>query len=170
MKKVSKAILFTIALVLVLAFVWTGCGGPTQSQNEAIQAPDFKLSLLNGGETSLSDFSGKPVMLNFWATWCPPCREEMPYLQQIHEQRSADVVVLTVNMAENPGDVEEFIREFGLSFPVLLDSNGDVAQQYGVRAIPTTFFIDKSGILQGVKIGAFRNIAEIESELEKIIP
>ena len=170
MKKVSKAILFTIALVLVLAFVWTGCGGPTQSQNEAIQAPDFKLSLLNGGETYLSDFSGKPVMLNFWATWCPPCREEMPYLQQIHEQRSADVVVLTVNMAENPGDVEEFIREFGLSFPVLLDSNGDVAQQYGVRAIPTTFFIDKSGILQGVKIGAFRNIAEIESELEKIIP
>ena len=170
MKKVSKAILFAIALVLVLAFVWTGCGGPTQSQNEAIQAPDFKLSLLNGGETSLSDFSGKPVMLNFWATWCPPCREEMPYLQQIHEQRSADVVVLTVNMAENPGDVEEFIREFGLSFPVLLDSNGDVAQQYGVRAIPTTFFIDKSGILQGVKIGAFRNIAEIESELEKIIP
>ena len=170
MKKVSKAILFAIALVLVLAFVWTGCGGPAQSQSEAIQAPDFKLSLLNGGETYLSDFSGKPVMLNFWATWCPPCREEMPYLQQIHEQRSADVVVLTVNMAENAGDVEEFIREFGLSFPVLLDSNGDVAQQYGVRAIPTTFFIDKSGILQGVKIGAFRNIAEIESELEKIIP
>lgn len=87
-------------------------------------------------------------MLNFWATWCPPCREEMPLIQQVYEELSdKELVVLAINLGESSSKVKEFVQSYGLSFPVLLDTKQDIAQKYNIRGIPTTIFIDKNGIM-----------------------
>ncbi|MFQ5996248.1 MAG: TlpA family protein disulfide reductase [Dehalococcoidales bacterium] len=166
-------LVITLASILVLALVMAGCSSPTSTQSAQIgkPAPDFKLSNLEGQSVSLSDFRGRPVLLNFWASWCGPCRYEMPFIQEIHEKWSAKgLVVLTVNLQEDPSLVKEFMEDLGLSFPVLLATNQEVSLAYNLRGIPTTFFIDKDGIIQDRKVGAFTGSAEIESRLIKIMP
>ena len=134
-------------------------------------APDFQLPNLEGQPISLSDFRGKPVLLNFWATWCGPCVFEMPFIQSIFEESSdTGLVVLAVNIGETPSAAEGFMQSGNLSFPVLLDTNQDVALKYNIRGIPTTFFIDKDGIIQEKKVGAFLSILEMKRSLNKIIP
>ena len=166
MKKTLTAIL---ALVLVLGLVTTSCGCGGEAPEIGKRAPDFQLNTLDGQSITLSELKGRPVLVNFWATWCGPCRGEMPYLQQIYEEWPADeLVLLTVNVADSPSQVEEFMQSQGLSFTVLLDSGADVAQRYNVRGIPTTFFIDKDGVIQEIKIGPFRSQAEIEAILSQL--
>ncbi len=175
-----KAIL---PILLTLALVVAGCQPLSEPSDETSPtapvkgihvgdlAPDFQLQNLDGQVISLSGLRGKPVLINFWATWCPPCVYEMPYMQQIHEEWSATgLVVLAVDIGESPSTVENFMQNNNLSLPVLLDTKQDVATSYGIRSIPTTFFIDKNGIIQDKKIGAFQNKAEIEKHLSKIIP
>lgn len=147
-------------------------GTPTPAQGTQVGnlAPDFELQSLDGQSVSLSDLQGKPVLLNFWATWCRPCVSEMPYLQEIHDEWAGKgLALLAVNIGESSAKVKEFIQNHNLSLPVLLDSNQDVALEYNIRYIPTTFFIDKNGIIQAVKFGAFSSKAEIEEILSKII-
>lgn len=146
---------------------------PAQGPQVGKLAPDFKLQSLDGQTVSLGDFRGNPVLINFWATWCPPCRFEMPFLQEIYEDKEwsdKGLVILAIDIGENPSVVKEFMESFGLSFTVLLDTNQDVALEYNIRAIPTTFFIDKDGIIQDIKVGAFSSKTEIERRLIKIIP
>jgi peroxiredoxin len=134
-------------------------------------APDFQLPNLEGQPISLSDFRGKPVLLNFWATWCGPCVFEMPFIQSIFEESSdTGLVILAVNIGEAPPTVRDFIQSGNFSFPVLLDTSQDVALEYNVRGIPTTFLIDKNGIIQVIKVGAFSSMLEIKRSLSKIIP
>jgi len=121
------------------------------------QALDFQLEDANGTMYKLSDFRGKKVFINFWATWCPPCRAEMPHMQQIYEDHGGDVVVLGVNLTEtetDPDAIEPFIEDFELTFPIVLDREGDVMTTYRVTAYPTTFAIDSQGIIQEVYRGA----------------
>lgn len=118
------------------------------------KAPDFTLQTLNGEEVSLSDYRGEKVLINFWATWCPPCRAEMPDMQQLYEDE--DVNILAVNLTETEAglqNVESFIDEFGITFPIPLDEKVDVAHAYGVQPIPTSFFIDREGIVHSISIG-----------------
>lgn len=146
---------------------------PAQGPEVGKLAPDFKLQSLDGQTVSLGDFRGKPVLLNFWASWCGPCRAEMPFLQEIYEDKEwsgKGLVILTIDIGENPSVVKEFMENYDLSFPVLLDIDQDVALEYNIRAIPTTFFIDKDGIIQDIKVGAFSSKTEIERRLIKIIP
>ena len=134
-------------------------------------APDFQLEDLEGQSISLSDFRGKPVLINFWATWCPPCRDEMPYLQQIYEEWSGKgLVVLAIDIGESPSKVKEFLQSQELSLPVLLDAKENVAREYNITGIPTTFFIDKDGTIQVKLIGAFPSKEAIENQLGSIIP
>ena len=172
MNRLPKIIL-TIILTSVLVWgpVTAGCSGQAQGPEIGKLAPDFELSSLDGKVVSLSDFRGKPVFLNFWATWCGPCRFEMPFIQKMYEGLSNEgLVVLAVNVQENPATVKEFVESFGLTFPVLLDTNSEVRLAYNIRGIPTTFFIDKNGIIQDIKIGAFASEVEIASRLNKIMP
>lgn len=120
-----------------------------------IEAIDFKLEDLQGKEISLSDFKGKKVFLNFWASWCGPCKAEMPHMQQLYEEtKDKDIVILAVNVGEDKDKVKGFIEENKYTFPVVLDIKQEVAIQYGISAFPTTFFIDEEGYVYGGIRGA----------------
>lgn len=125
-------------------------------------APDFLLELPEAGEfIRLSDFRGRTVLLNFWATWCPPCRAEMPEFDEVYRSRldREDFVVIAVDVQESDAQVQRFVDELGLAFPVAMDRDGAVAQHYGVRGLPATFLIDRDGILRHRIMGpAFGNI------------
>lgn len=116
-------------------------------------AADFSLQTLNGGTQKLSDLRGKPVMINFWATWCPPCEAEMPMFQQYAEKYADQLVILGVNYAEEKDLVADFVQDYGLTFPILLDSDGSVAYQYYVRSYPSTFFVDADGVVRSQHLG-----------------
>ncbi len=173
MNKVPKIIL---AIILSLVLLLAGCSAGSEPLTPSMArvgepAPDFKLENLDGQSVSLSDLRGKPILLNFWATWCPPCRAEMPFLQQIYEEWSdKGLVLLAIDIGEGPSQIKEFLEANNLSLPVLLDSNKSVAQKYNITAIPTTFFIDKDGIIQVKIIGAFPSKGAIEKNLNKIMP
>lgn len=111
-------------------------------------APNFTLENLDGQEVSLEDYRGKIVMLNFWASWCPPCRQEMPDMKRLQEENE-DLVIFAVNVKEEKSKVESFIEEGGYGFEVALDPEGEIAAIYLVSAFPTSYFIDKEGILLG---------------------
>jgi cytochrome c biogenesis protein CcmG/thiol:disulfide interchange protein DsbE len=118
-------------------------------------APAFKLVNLNGLELNLADFHGKPVLLNFW-TYCSACKEELPYIQIAYENRvslAPDLIVLAVNVSQLQPDVEQFVRHYSLTFEILLDPWATVASEYSIHTIPTTFFIDRNGIIQDLQIG-----------------
>jgi len=125
-----------------------------QSKLEGKMAPDFTLPSLDGKKLKLSDYRGKIVFLNMWATWCPPCREEMPSMQKLHEHfKGKDFVMLTVSIDEKKEDVTKFVKELGLTFPVVLDPEQKVTAQYGLTGVPETFLIDKNGIVMHHIIG-----------------
>ena len=131
-----------------------------RSADEGDAAPDFLLTVLDGEPVRLSDFRGKTVVLNFWASWCPPCRAEMPEFQALWEQRgpdgSDDLVILAVDRIreDTVGDVADFVEDFAVTFPILFDtSNRDVEARYGVRGLPSTYFIDAGGVIRARNLG-----------------
>jgi len=116
-------------------------------------APDFSLKTISGDTATLSDYAGRVVLINYWATWCLPCRAEMPLLQQYAERYGDDLVVLAINNGEPADEVEAFIRELDLTLPVLLDPEETVTQLYRIRGFPTTLFIDRDGKIRYQHIG-----------------
>ena len=121
---------------------------------EKIKAPNFIIKELNGNTVSLEDYRGKIVFLNFWATWCPPCRAEMPSMEKLHIQfKNEDFAILAIDLQENAGKVKAFKQQYELSFPILLDSDGSVSAAYGVMSIPTTYLVDRNGYLLGGALG-----------------
>lgn len=117
------------------------------------KAPDFELKTLTGDSVKLSDLNGKKVMLNFWATWCPPCKEEMPAMEKLHKEAGEDLLILAVNIDPHL-DVQGFVNENKLTFPILLDTDDTVNEKYQILSIPTTYFIDSKGIIQHVSLGS----------------
>ncbi len=133
-------------------------------------APGFALQTLEGEALSLADLQGQPVVLNFWATWCGPCRAEMPELQRLHERLGpAGVVVLGVNQNETPQAIANFRAELALDFPTVLDVRLGVSREYGVNSIPTTFFIDRQGVIRSLFIGPMTD-AILADKLKTIYP
>lgn len=116
-------------------------------------APAFTLKNLAGEEVSLKDYRGKKVMLNFWATWCPPCKEEMPAMEQFYKESSKEVEILAVNL-DPQNNVNSFVKDNKLTFPILLDQNGTTQQIYSIISIPTTLIIDEQGLILKKHIGS----------------
>ena len=150
MKKYRKWM--QVIILLVIAGIGAfAVGGSFASKDDPIpkaggQAPDFSLPGLDGKVHKLSDYRGKVVMINFWGTFCPPCKEEMPDIQAQYEKwKDEGFVVLGVNLAESKITVQGFVRENKLTFPILLDDQMEIRKKYGVVNYPTTFFIDRSG-------------------------
>ncbi len=142
-----------------LACSLTGKGGLSVGSD----APDFSLTTTTGKEASLGAFRGRPVVLNFFTTWCGPCRAEMPGMQaQFENHVSQGLVLLAVDMGDSPAEVKSYAKELGLSFPLLLDPENEVGDLYGVSSFPRTFFIDTEGVIRKVSIGSMEeeDIAE----------
>ncbi|MGI8927483.1 MAG: TlpA family protein disulfide reductase [Tepidiformaceae bacterium] len=111
------------------------------------RAPDFALIDVRDGVTvrRLSDYRGKTIVLNWYASWCPPCRQELPEFQRVHEMLGGEVVFLILNLQESRGAARGMLDDFGITFPALLDSDAAVARHYRIPGMPTTFFIDSEG-------------------------
>jgi len=150
------AVVGLIILVLVVAAFLTGGGGRPQ-QGEP--APDFTLELLDGSQISLSDLRGQVVVLNFWASWCAPCRSEAPALQQVWEMYEDEgVVLLGVSYRDAKGASQDFIDAFGITYRNGFDARGQISRAYGVTAVPETYVIDRQGKM------VWSHIGEIEAE------
>ena len=130
-------------------------------------AVNFELETTSGETIHLSDMQGKPVLVNFWATWCGPCQVEMPLIQEYYEKYSPDLKVMAVNYDEAVGDVQPYVKELGLTFPVILDPGGKITDLYRIRGFPTTYFIDSEGFVQGVYVGIMSKHT-LEENLKKI--
>ncbi|MBC8497284.1 MAG: redoxin domain-containing protein [Anaerolineales bacterium] len=127
--------------------------GSTTTLGVDAPAPDFELVSLSGEQIQLEDYRGQVVLLNFWATWCGPCRLEMPAFQDRFEQYGGGLQVVAVNFDESAEDVQSFVDELGMTFDVLLDLGAEVQKLYQVRGYPTSYFIDADGIVRVVHIG-----------------
>ncbi len=159
MKKLSVLIIAVIGSILV-----TGCA-PGAPQAGGNTAPDFQLKNLDGAAVTLSSQQGRPVLLNFWATWCGPCRAEMPFIQEIYQDakwQARGLLILAVNLRESEAAVRKFVADSGYTFTVLLDTGGQVGRLYNISAIPTTHIINKDGIIKNSRVGAFTGKAQIE--------
>jgi peroxiredoxin len=166
-------------LALGAAWIWASAvpasattGGLIPSPREGFLAPDFTLDLLGGGEVTLSELRGKGVVINLWASWCLPCRAEMPAIQRVYEKtrgRGLEVLAVNTTFQDSEGAAAEFIQELGLTFPVPLDRDGTVSQQYQLRALPSTFFVDRRGVIRTVIIGGPMSEATIQTAVEEIL-
>lgn len=167
---VKKILMFACTFFLVA--VLGACQSVAPDIKAGNKAPDFELQSLDGEPRTLSGLKGQPVVLNFWALSCPYCLDEMPYLQQIHDDYGSgnnNLAMLAINIGDSNTSIKNYIDENGFDFTVLTDNNRKVAEQYGIRGIPVTIFIDKNGIIQDVVIGAFRNATDIETRLQSIL-
>ncbi len=180
MRKNGIAIIIVLILVAWGVYDYTKDNGTQNQQTSTAgvkvgiakgnKAPDFKLPTLDEKYMKLSEFAGKKVILNFWATWCPPCRVEMPHMEKLYKDYEEDVVVLGVNLTQtekSQNDVRAFVKEFGLTFPVVMDIEGDVASTYQIFAYPTSYIIDSQGIIQEIFKGAI-NYEIMEKAIKKV--
>ena len=139
---------------------------------EGFLAPDFTLKSITGETYTLSDLRGQAVVINLWATWCPPCRAEMPALQKMYEEYKAQgLVILAVNSTaqDTASAVAPFAAEYGLTFPILLDDAGSVTNAYQVRSLPSSYFIDRKGIVREVIIGGPMSEALLRTRIEDLL-
>ena len=136
----------------------------------SIASADFSLPNLGGETRRLSDYRGEVIFLNFWATWCPPCREEMPSMEELSGvMEGTPFRILAVNVQEDEATVAAFVEEYGYTFPILLDRTGQVAGNYSVRGIPTSYFIAPDGTMLGVLVGTrYWDEPEVVDALRKV--
>ncbi|WP_264738245.1 TlpA disulfide reductase family protein [Cytobacillus firmus] len=134
-------------------------------------APDFELSDMEGNPVKLSDYRGKAVLLNFWASWCPPCRAEMPHMEKLYNKyKDENFDILAVNLTnteKNSGDAEKFVKELGLTFTIPMDVKGEAGSDYNIMAYPTSYFIDSDGVIREKVLGAL-NEEYMEKEIKKL--
>ena len=153
-----------IVMALACALTTIGLVGLVEPADVGQKAPRFTLPDLAGKPVRLDDFLGKKaVLINFWATWCEPCREEMPTLERLSVERRASLAVLGVSLDGVGRDrVRAFVRELGVTFPILLDPGATVARQYRIRALPTSYIVDREGVVRYREIG-YRDWMSAES-------
>ena len=179
MKNSRFASVLTWALILGMFWTVVSRVSPDQLQaqtgsvpKEGFTAPDFTLSLLDGGDISLSELRGKVVLVNFWTSWCPPCRKEMPAIESVYRSyKDIGLVVIGLNLTaqDSRQDAASFAQEVGVTFPIALDVNNAVGNLYRVTALPTSFFIDRNGVIRSVIVGGPMSEAVIQSKVEELL-
>lgn len=164
--------ILAVAILMGAALLISGCIRPS-SETPSVEigrpAPLFKLTDLTGQEISLDQYKGKIVMLDFWATWCGPCRMTMPLLEKLQKEYTNNMVLLAINLQESEDVVREYMRQQGLSSHVLLDKKGSLGEIYGTDAIPMQVLIDKEGIIRDIKTGFSPSmISQLRAEIERL--
>jgi cytochrome c biogenesis protein CcmG/thiol:disulfide interchange protein DsbE len=167
MKKQILIIAGVVVLALIAIFQ-NSKANDEELPKIGFRAPSFTLTALDGKEYS-SDLNGKPVMINFWASWCGPCRAEAPDMVRMYEKYGDKVEIYAVNLtqSDNESDARAFAKEFGFKFPVLLDRDGVVGQKYQIVSIPTSYFVDRNGVIVDKVIGLVDS-ATMESKMKQL--
>lgn len=166
-------------LILIAGAAWIIVSGETSSTSSEISAPqvgflapDFTLNGMDGKPYTLSEFRGKAVLINLWATWCPPCRAEMPAIENIYQEfKDQGFIVLAIN-ATNQDDVSAirpFLNQYNVTLPILIDETGNVSTAYKLQSLPSSYFIDRKGVVQEVIIGGPMSEALLRTRVEQIL-
>ncbi len=157
---------FAFAFCLALVAWQLGCArpAPTGELEVGQPAPAFKLPDLNGNQVSLEQFKGRVVLLDFWATWCGPCRMSMPQLERLQAQFPSDLALLAINLEEPRDQVDSYVKQQNLHSRVLLDEQGEVGRVYRSSAIPMQVLIDKAGVIRHVQMGFSPRMGEMLRE------
>ncbi len=179
MQQTQRRIIYLV--VLILGFAWiivsadksgASTSGKIPAPQQGFLAPDFELKTPKGETVKLSDLRGQAVLVNLWATWCPPCRAEMRTIETMYnEYKDQGFTVLAVNMTyqDAPLDVMPFVNEQKLTFPILLDETGEMANAYQLKSLPSSFFLNREGIINEVVIGGPMAEALLRTRIEEIL-
>ena len=164
------SLLFIAGGFLLVSAIWLLLtnqppGRATESAQIGRPLEDFSLTDLNGDTVQLSDYTGKVVLINAWATWCPPCVAEMPDLQAFYRQHQNDpFIILGINAGDSPGTASEFARQKGITFPILLDPNVDFLSSLGVHSFPTSILVGADGVVKNIHVGLY-TAEDIEADI-----
>ena len=167
----SATFLGLLAVWFLYVLLWPNQGNAAPGEGIPIgqAAPDFELKTVDGQVYKLSDLKGKPVLINFFATWCPPCRAEMPLLEETYKQyKDQGFVVLAVNLNESDVVITSFQQKLGLTFPIVVDKSDAVSRAYDIVPLPTSYFVDREGVVRGLWKGEIRK-PQLEELLKKIL-
>ena len=169
------------AIILLAGLVWifvsadktnSATGGYIPAPQKGFLAPEFKLETSEGQSVALTDYRGEGVLVNLWATWCPPCRAEMPTIEKLYQEyQNQGLIVLGVNstVQDDPTAITPFVKQYSITFPILLDVNGEVSDLYELRSLPTSFFIGRDGVIKEVVVGGPMAEALIRTNIEEIL-
>jgi len=164
-KNIITCIILTFSFMALSSCIYS----PEATVNIGHPAPSFKLPDMDGREISLENFNGKIVLLDFWATWCSPCRMTMPVVEKLSKEYPDDMVLLAVNLREPKDVIEKYAFKEAISAPILLDEKGTVSTTYGAYAIPMQFLIDRSGIIRHIQTGYSANMASrMRAQIESL--
>ena len=155
-KKNTLILLFLLFIIFSLIYLNEKNKSLNQNNigpNLGLYAPDFETEYLNGSRFMLYDLRGTPVILNFWATWCSPCVREMPTLQKFYDEHKEQLVVIGINLGEDRKTIEKFIKNLNITFPIILDKDKKIEKSYNLIIRPSTYFIDKNGVVVDKKLG-----------------
>jgi peroxiredoxin len=172
-KRYRKTLQYTI-LALMLLIGGYAIGNSLFASSAALKAgdrpPAFKLLGLDGSAHDLQDYKGKPLIVNFWGTWCPPCRDEIPAFQAVYEKwKDKGIALVGINLSEDRISVQNFAHDYGANFPILLDRNKMTQNKYGLKQFPTTFFIYPNGTIEDIVIGGPLTQQQIETHIDKLL-
>ena len=179
-KRLKSGLLRTSLFITVCALVGgaVSCSSSNSSSSPEtlglipveIAAPDFTLPTTTGTEISLSELQGTPVVLNFWAIQCPPCRMELPYFDVVAKQYSDRVTIVAIDIQDSLPQIKKFFGDSEVSFTVALDKNAQVFSSYAIQnAIPSTFFIDSQSVIRYIRLGAFTNKMELQASIGELL-
>jgi len=178
LQPIKRRIFYLIILAAGFIWIWLSAATPAEVTSGAIPAPqkgflapDFSLSTQGGEPVTLSELRGQPLIINFWATWCPPCRAEMPAIQNVYDEYADQgLIVLAINATtqDKVENIQGFLSEYNLTFPILLDS-GAAMRAYQIRSLPSTFFIGRDGVIREVVIGGPISEALLRTRVEHLL-
>lgn len=176
----SRIPIYVLILFAGIIWIWFSAAPPgtttaveIPAPKEGFLAPEFTLDTLEGHAISLNELRGQPILVNVWASWCAPCRAEMPAMQRVYEAyREQGFTILAVNATnqDSLNNAAGFVSEHNLTFPILIDSTGEVSMAYQVRSLPTSFFVDQNGIIQEIVIGGPVSEALLRTRVENLLP
>ncbi|KMY52523.1 thiol-disulfide oxidoreductase [Bacillus sp. FJAT-27231] len=175
-KKKNRLIIRSVILgVLAIAVGYTFYNNLTSEARGNLQegdkAPDFVLTDLNGEKRQLSDYQGKGVFLNFWGTWCEPCKKEMPHMEKMSkEYKDLGVEILAVNVGDSELQAKKFAMQYNLTFPIAIDTSREVQNAYGIQPLPATFMINPEGEVQKIVIGGLVKEEQVKALFETVKP